>query len=105
MGWFIKQKKNTWEIYSTVTDSMIASFDNQKECANFIALYKIYKGKEEAIKELMCFPNGWSVNKKRCFKTDKCEEYYNWLKTIYDYNTYEEYYQKVDKKLEELLNK
>jgi hypothetical protein len=103
MGWFIKNKKDIWEIHSTVTDSMIDSFDTQKECVKFIALDRIYRGKKQAIEELMTFPNGWSVNGERYFGKDKSEEYYNWLKTIYDYNTYEEYYEKIDKKLEELL--
>lgn len=104
MSWFIKQKKDKWEIHSTVTDSMIASFDTKKECARFIAMEEVYKGKKKAIEELMCFPSGWTVNGNRCFENNNYEEYYNWLKSILNCDTYEEYYKRIDDKLEELLN-
>lgn len=104
MGWSIKNTNNKWDVYSSVTDSCIASLNSQKECAKFIALEKVYDGKKKAIEELMRFPNGWYVNgSRRLNDTDSIDQYYNWIISISDCNTYEEYYERIDKKLNELL--
>jgi hypothetical protein len=107
MGWFIKQKKNKWKIHSTITDSIIASFNSQKECVNFIALEEIYNGKKKAIETLMQFPHDWTVNGSRYVSENEnvYDQYYNWINSINNINSYEEYYKKIDEKLDELLNK
>jgi len=109
MGWQIKtNKENQWSLFSTVTDDNIITFKTQKELINFIALEKIYEGKKKAIEILMTFPNGWNVNGNRMFVEDgesrnKHDEYFKWLNSICDCETYEEYYKMIDNKLEELM--
>jgi len=58
----------------------------------------------------MTFPNGWTVNDDRMFVEEegsesrkKHEEYFEWLKLIYDCETYEDYYKAIDDKLFELM--
>ena len=107
MGWLIKTTKTKWNIYSTVSDSIIASFKTQKECAKFIAQEKIYEGKKQAIEMLMTFPHNWNVNDSRCFTEEgkeKMKKHFEWLQTTFDAKTYEEHYKMIDDKLEELLS-
>jgi len=106
MGWSIKtNNKNQWSLFSSVTDDDIAVFETQKELVNFIALEKIYEGKKKAIETLITFPNGWTVNGNRMFveNKQKHDEYYEWLYSITNIETYEEYYKAIDDKLEELM--
>jgi len=56
----------------------------------------------------MTFPNGWTVNGNRVFVEDgdsrnKHDEYFKWLNSICDCETYEEYYKMIDNKLDELM--
>jgi polyribonucleotide nucleotidyltransferase len=107
MGWSIKtNNKDKWSLYSSVSESIIATFKTQKELVNFIYTDQIYEGKKKAIETLMTFPSGWTVNNSRMFECDtKCfEDYSNWLKTVIRSKTYEEYYKAIDDKLNELIN-
>jgi len=109
MGWRINTNHiDKWNIFSSNTDDDIATFKTEKDLINFIALEEIYKGKKKAIEILMTFPNGWTVNGNRMFVEDgdnriKHEEYFTWLNSIYDCETYEEYYKMIDNKLDELM--
>ena len=105
MGWSIKNKDNKWEIWSSITDSVIASFNEEKECVRFIAFEEIYKGKKKAIEELLCFPSGWHINNERQWRNKEQDEYFEWIKSINENcDTYKEYYKRIDQKLDELLN-
>ena len=106
MGWRINTNNiDQRSIFSSVTDDDIAKFNTQEELLNFIALEEIYKGKKKAIEILMTYPNGWTVNNKRMFMSDeqKHDEYFKWLYSISDHDTYEEYYKAIDNKLNELM--
>lgn len=107
MGWSIKtNNKDKWNLYSSISESNIATFKTQKELVNFIALEQVYEGKKKAIETLMTFPEGWYVNNNRIFNPQNInrEDYFVWLKSIFNYKTYEEYYEVIDKKLNELMN-
>jgi len=107
MGWRIKtNNKNKWSLFSSVTDSDIATFKTQKELVNFIALEQICDGKKKAIETLMTFPHGWNVNEVKYIAENHQElnqEYYDWVMEISKFKTYEEYYKAVDDKLDELF--
>lgn len=107
MGWSIKtNNKDKWSVYSSVSDSVIAMFNTEKELVNFLALDKIYVTKKKAIELLMTFPNDWTVNDERTItedRRDKLDLYFNWEKSIFKAETYEEYYKLIDDKLEELM--
>lgn len=106
MGWSILVNNNKWSIFSSVTDSIVEEFDSQQECANFIAKDKIYEAKKKAIEILMTFPDGWYINKKRKLlenRNELLDVYYNWVKSLYNYGTYDEYYKAIDDKLNELM--
>ena len=109
MGWRINTNhKDKWSIFSSNTDDDIATFKTEKELVNFLALEEVYRGKKKAIEILMTFPNGWNVNGNRMSVKDgksinKHEEYFKWLNSICDYETYDEYYKAIDDKLDELM--
>lgn len=107
MGWSIKtNNENKWELYSSVSESVIASFDNQKDLISFIATEQIYEGKKKAIESLMTFPEGWTVNDERCLLENRIElldKHFEWVKSLCKFKTYEEYYQAIDDKLKELM--
>lgn len=104
----ITNNKDSWELYSTITDSIVAKFETEKDLKKNIALEKVYDGKLKAIKELMTFPNGWTINDKAISlnqNEEGNENYYEWIRYIeLNSETYDEYYKSIDKKLQELLN-
>ena len=103
----ITNNKDKWEVFSSNTDSVIAEFTSEKDLKEFLALERIYKGKLEVIQLLMTFPQGWIVNDKREIisgSEEKFNDYIEWFRKINkDSKTYEEYYIKIDEKLEELM--
>lgn len=105
----ITNNKDKWEIFSSSTDSVIAEFETEKDLKEFIVIDGIYEAKLKAIKTLMTFPQGWVVNDKRIFaeaNQENSQNYLEWLMKISkESKTYEEYYTKIDEKLEELMNK
>jgi len=106
MGWKINTNHiDQWSIFSTNTDDDIATFETERDLINFLAFEEIYRGKKKAIETLMTFPSGWTVNNSRMFveNRQKHDEYYNWLNSICDCDTYEKYYKAIDDKLDELL--
>lgn len=106
MGWNILVNNNKWSIFSSVTDSIVEEFDSQQECANFIAKDKIYEAKKKAIETLITFPSGWCINGERILLKNTYElldDYFDWVKSLYNYGTYDEYYKAIDDKLNELM--
>lgn len=89
-----------WEVFSSITDSVIAKFETEHDLKVWLANEDIYKGKLKAIEVLMSFPSHWNVNGERQFKKSG---YYDWLSSIEDVDTYDEYHGKIDKKLEQLM--
>lgn len=99
---------DSWEIFSTMSDSVIEKFETEDDLKRFLALEKIYDGKLKAIEVLMSYPYQYSVNEIMLCRdnSEGMNKYYSWLKLeLYESDTYEEYYDMIDKKLEELLNK
>jgi hypothetical protein len=99
---------NEWKIFSTMSDSIVAEFETEKDLKKFLALEEIYNGKLKAIEVLMSFPFQYSVNDTTLCRDNKegKEKYYEWLKEeVYETDTYEEYYSVIDKKLNELMNR
>lgn len=106
MGWkIITNNKDKWEIFSSITDSIIFECGTQQELLNHIAFESIYDGKLKAIKRLMLYPHGWTVNDEILLNKEGNISYYEWYSIINsESKTYEEYYEKIDEKLDELLN-
>lgn len=105
----ITNHKDSWELYSTITDTIIWKFKTEKDLKKFLALEVITEAKIKAIQELLTFPNGRTINGEFIF-TNKIkknnEKITSWLKSIRtNPKNYEDYFEKVDKKLQELLNK
>lgn len=110
MGWkIITNNKDKWEVFSSITDSIIAEFKTEQELKQHLAMEAVYGGKLKAIELLMTFPNGWTINDKRNMYNSNekgVDTYYDWVKNLNNKtDTYEEYYEKIDKKLELLLSK
>lgn len=109
MGWkIVTNNKDNWGIFSSISDSIIFECDTEQELLKHIALEAVYDGKLKAIERLMTYPNRWTVNDQIMFNSNQeaVEVYYDWYKTINnDSKTYEEYYGKIDEKLEELLER
>jgi len=109
MGWkIVTNNKDNWGIFSSISDSIIFECDTEQELLKHIALEAVYDGKLKAIERLMTYPNRWTVNDQIMFNSNQeaVEAYYDWYKTINnDSKTYEEYYGKIDEKLEELLER
>lgn len=102
----ITNGEDKWEIFSTITDSVIAEFNTKEGIKRFVAMERIYNSKLEAIQELICFPRGWVVNDERQLNEnhEQFEAYDAWYKNILENETtYEDYYKAIDDKLEELL--
>lgn len=106
MGRKIKSNNiDRWELWSTVSDSIIAEFNSEEDLKKFIAKEIVYNGKLKAIEESMSFPFGWCINDLRITANFQGKEYYlEWYKQISEKaKTYDEYYAAIDKKLNELL--
>lgn len=109
MGRQIKTTEDgKWQLYSTITESNIAEFDTETKMKKHIAMGAIYDAKREAIKTLMVFPYGFIVNDRRIMNdaglSSNQKECYEWEKELLSTcDTFEEYYKKIDDKLNELL--
>jgi hypothetical protein len=103
----ITNSKDNWQLYSTIADDIIAEFKTEKDLKEYIALEKIYDTKIQAIKELMIFPVGWTINEKRVpLLTDEMLNKFNdWLEDLVDIDDNNEYYKNIDNKLNELLKR
>lgn len=103
MGWSIQTNNvDEWGVFSSITDSIIAEFENEHDLKVWLSNEKIYEGKKKAVEILMTFPNQWNVNDKRHLGYGK--KYFDWLKEIEEFDTYEDYYKAIDDKLKELMN-
>lgn len=104
----ITNNKDSWKLFSTNTDKIISEFKTEKDLRKSIAIEIAYDGKLEAIKEFMTYPNGWTVNEVAMplnSNEDGMNEYYSWVKKIStNCKTKEDYYKKIDIKLQELLS-
>lgn len=57
------------------------------------------------VETLMTFPDGWYINEERKLLDNRNEllvAYYQWARSIYNCETYEERYKLIDDKLNEL---
>lgn len=103
MGWRIETNHtNEWKVISSVVNDVIAAFESEQDLKVWLAMEEVYKGKLKAIETLLSFPNQWNVNGERQRKE---HGYFDWFRSLESVETYEEYYAKIDKKLETLLNK
>lgn len=108
MGWrILTNNKNQWNIFSSITDGIIGTFETQEELVKYIATKRIYDGKLQAIESLMTFPANWTVNDEIQWSEElskKTNEFYEWQLSISgNSKTLEEYHQRIDDKLNELL--
>lgn len=108
MGRVIRtNNKDSWKLYSTISEGTIAKFETEKDLKKFIAQEAVYDGKLKAIEYLMTYPHKWMVNDEIIYNDDSkvvFQSYYDWQEEIQDSKTYEEYYRKIDDKLKELMS-
>jgi hypothetical protein len=103
MGWKIETNFiDKWEVYSTVIDDVIASFESENELKFWLAQEEIYNGKLKAIELFMVFPSSWTINDERQQQKGSLSKYYNWIDNL-DYEYSYEKYKKIDDKLNELM--
>lgn len=72
MGWLIDQKKDKFRLYSTISDGYITEYLNMDELIRFIFYHKFHRLMEDMLKEMICFPHGWSD--KKTGKIMGCED-------------------------------
>ncbi|AYP68146.1 hypothetical protein PQE75_gp014 [Bacillus phage vB_BcoS-136] len=102
MGWSIQTNNmDEWSVFSSVTDSVIAKFETEHDLKVWLANDRVYEGKLKAIEILMSFPNHWNVNGER---KRIANGYYEWVRSLDNIDTYEEYHLKIDEKLDKLIN-
>mgnify|MGYP000891922662 CR=1 FL=1 len=94
--------EDKWQVWSSVTDSVIYECSSKNNLLYFLAKEAEYDGKLKAIKELLQPLNGWMVNNSIQFRENN--EYYKWLKNIQETDNLKEYYNKIDDKYTELLS-
>jgi len=104
----ITNHSDSYQLYSTEHESVIATFQTEQDLKRYIAEDIIYAGKLLAIKSLMTYPRGWTINEKVLSVMDGLElleNYITWAKeTILDKDlSFEEYKKRIDTKLAELL--
>lgn len=109
MGWRIETDNETeWKVISSVVDDVIATFTTEHDLKVWLSLEQEYKGKLKAVETLMAFPSQWMVNGKLSLGVgggEAIQSYYKWVQSIQEIKTYKEYYEAIDKKLEELRKK
>jgi hypothetical protein len=109
MGYQIKTNwKNTYRLFSTISDELIAKFKTKNDVLYYIAIDQVYNGKLQAIERLirgfdqMYVNDDWSYFEET--RINNLETYHNWFCDICrNTKTREEYYNAIDKKLDELL--
>ncbi|MBE7114438.1 hypothetical protein FT641_18535 [Bacillus paranthracis] len=109
MGWRIEtDNKTEWKVISSAVDDVIATFTAEHDLKVWLSLEQEYKGKLKAIETLMSFPSQWMVNGKLSIGvsgSEAMQSYYKWVLSIQEIKNYKEYYEAIDKKLEELRKK
>lgn len=104
MGREIRTNGDKWELFSTVVDEVIATFDTQQEVAVWLAKESLYRAKLEAISTLMTFPHRCFIDGK--YQRGSSHKYESWIDSLYAKSEAgENWYQMVDDKLEELMKK
>lgn len=104
MGRQIRTNGDKWEVFSTVTDEVVGTFDSQHDVAVWLANDGLYRAKLNAIQTLMTFPSQWTIDDK--YQNGSGKKYYSWLDSLYARSENgENWYQLVDDKLEELMKK
>lgn len=109
MGWRIEtDNKTEWKVISSAVDDVIATFTTEHDLKVWLSLEQEYKGKLKAVETLMAFPSQWMVNDKLSLGvggSEALQSYFAWVRDIQEIKTYKEYYEAIDKKLEELRKK
>lgn len=101
MGRQVRTNGDKWEVFSTVVDEVVATFDSKQEVAKWFAQEGLYKAKLDAIQTIMTFPNQWFVDGE--YQTGNNSKFYSWRDKLYNKDTYEEYYKMIDDKFNELM--
>jgi len=99
---------DSYQLYSSDHETILVEFQTEQDLKRYIAEDIIYAGKLLAIKSLMTYPRGWTINEKVLSVMDSLElleNYLSWAKeTILDKDLpFEEYKTRIDGKLAELL--
>jgi hypothetical protein len=79
MGWLIEQKKDKYRVYSTISDEYITEYIGKEELVRFVFWHKFERFMEDMLKEMICFPHGWTEKKTGKLMhsgTEKHEEYF-----------------------------
>lgn len=103
MGRQIRTNGDKWEVFSTISDTVVATFDSKQEIAQWMAKDELYRGKLKAIETLMTFPAHWVIDGK--YNNGSSRKYYSWIEGVYDRAEKGEgnWYEMVDKKFDELM--
>lgn len=96
--------KDRWELYSSIAEGAIGTFKTERELIAFIAEENVYKGKIEAIREMMSFPHGWHVNGVYTASLEKDRPFRQWYDELLNTPEDEEF-AFIDKKYNELMDK
>jgi hypothetical protein len=103
----ITNHKDSWKVYSTITESIVAEYSSELELKQFIAMDIIYHAKKRAIERLMSFPEEYIINDEYiCPGTNKdgTDSYVKWVKQIYkECSNKAELYEAIDHKLNEII--
>src|SRR6478735_3321180 len=99
---FRTNNKDRWELYSSIAEGAIGTFKTKEELIAYIAEEKVYEGKVIAIREMMCFPSDWFVNEER--QPREMKEYNDWYNSVLMAPD-EQYFELIDKKYNELMDK
>ena len=103
MGWSINTNhKDHWEVFSSISESVIATFVTERELKKWLAEEEVYKGKLKAIETLMIFPSEWTINDEYKIIPGNLSNYHRWCETL-DYTNRENRLRQIDEKLEELM--
>lgn len=95
-----------WELFSSITDSVLADFNTEADLKRFLALDSIYDAKLKAIEGLLCYPRNWTVNDVPHYNAnaEQFAVYLDWSRAVSKASTtYEDYYKAIDAKLDELM--
>lgn len=105
----ITNNVNSWQLWSSITDSITDEFTSEQDLKEFLAKEAIYSGKLKAIEILMAYPFQYMVNDKIIIGENNSGyngfcEYHKWYEKMAGSTTnYTDYYQKIDDKLNELM--
>lgn len=83
MGWSIKQNKEKFRVYSTNVDDYITDWLDKDELIRFLFWNKFERLMEDMLKDIICFPHGWSdksTGKYLSCESEKLDEFYDVIK-------------------------